>query len=165
MDHYDPNKRFKSANGAPMPTPNAAANLPAYQPPAPPMAMMGGRSSRYVLSSRISVLGQRICDARGCGVAIGRSEQDSSWGCGMNARSCIVHSTVELPSQSPNPRGAPRSTPSPNMPSTRRSDRNTSASASASPTTPDSTSVLTGKEACRALRLKWLQLTCSAVQA
>lgn len=54
MDHYDSNKRFKSANGSPITLSNSshnpAASLPAYQPPA---AIIGARSGggvvRYVM--------------------------------------------------------------------------------------------------------------------
>jgi hypothetical protein len=56
MDHHDSNKRLKSSSGAPIKKSqhhSAAANLPAYQPP----AAVGARGgSRYVISFVPSLL-------------------------------------------------------------------------------------------------------------
>ncbi|KAK0852461.1 hypothetical protein LTS16_012754 [Friedmanniomyces endolithicus] len=42
MDYQDSHKRFKRADGSPVAVTNAAANLPAYQPPPPlPIAANG----------------------------------------------------------------------------------------------------------------------------
>ncbi|KAK4561128.1 hypothetical protein LTR86_005083 [Recurvomyces mirabilis] len=52
MEYQDSNKRFKAANGAPVPIKSPAANLPAYQPPAP--VSVGGRASSSGSTANLS---------------------------------------------------------------------------------------------------------------